>query len=39
MLDNPEEMFGVEHTSLKKPCCTSWPCEGVVLDRQLTARH
>ena len=25
MLDNPDEMLGVEHTSLKKPCRTSWP--------------
>ncbi len=30
MLDNPEEMLGLEHTVLKKPVRTSCPCEGVV---------
>ncbi len=30
MLDNSEEMLGLEHTVLKKPIRTSCPCEGVV---------
>ncbi len=30
MLDSPEEMLGLEHTVLKKPCRTTCPCEGVV---------